>query len=217
MSLGAVFAGFEVDWDDVRTPIQDVVHRIQAGELPGTLEIFNRMYGTVDYGSSAWHPGVYSVSRTGPPLNGTRGGVGRTFGFIAVERDRDDLLWHINDVFGNIARLVAEDDAQRATRQAKLTKLQIEGSHKLMNRSNRYLPQNVRNQVTQLIGEKPPVKGSYAVPASQAMINTTLFTNGEVNVPRYLKKLNTTLFTSKGGKSRRHRPKRRSTRRASSS
>lgn len=185
-------------------PIREVIRRLQKNEYPASLTLFHKDHGTVSF--HQMQPNLYLCYRRGPPLNGTREGIARSFGNLSMEPRW--LLPHIDDIFGNI---VTDVIALEHSARAKLLKLQLEAARKMMQESKTYVPRELENIVSQMIGEKKPVTGAYSVPNAMAKINTSVF-NDEVNVPRHLKKINTTLFTN-GGKRKSRRQRRKSTRR----
>lgn len=182
---------YEVEWNDEPLSIQDAIQRIQNGFFPESLVVFHPTYGTVNY--DIWNDDSYSVARRGASVNGSRGGLARTFGNRTI--GKEFLLEDINEIFNNVATKVNQ---VRSGKQ-KLLRAQTEAARKLMRNSGQEVPRNVEQGILEMIGEKKPVTSAFNVPNNQARIQTNLFTN-EVVMPRHLKKINTTLFN--GGKRR---------------
>ncbi len=170
MSVAEKLRGFEAEWDGEDIKIWDVILRLRKGIYPRTLTVFHPEHGTLSF--SPIQGGRYLVFRTGPPLDGTRYGIARTFGNVTLSAT--DILPHIDDVFENISSNVNV----RQSASAKLLKMQTEAAAKMMNTSETYIPREIQNNVLAMIGQPKPVKGAYNVPNSLAKINTTLFTNG---------------------------------------
>ncbi len=185
------FSQYEVTWNQSDISIQDAVQRIESGLYPDDLSIFHPDFGTVYYSILGDR---YLVQRLGPPVMGMRSGLARTFG--NRQMGKEFLLEDINYIFPDIVSKVRK---YKVAKQ-KLVQLQSEAARKLLRKSNRPVPRNIEQEIVEIIGEKKPVKGAFNVINSQAKVDTTLFTNGEVNIPRHLKKINTTLFTNKGGR-----------------
>jgi hypothetical protein len=192
---------YEVTWEGEPLSIEETIQRIQNGYFPQGLVIYHPTYGTVNF---SLFDNVYMKTRSGPPLNGTRGGIARTFANQMV--DKEYLLQDINEIFGDLAKRLSSLQIGRQ----KALRLQTEVARKLMRNSGQNVPRNVEQGILELIGAKKPVKSSFNILNNQARIQTNLFTN-EVVQPRHLKKINTTLFN--GGKRRGKATRRRTTRR----
>lgn len=194
--MGDSLSDYVVRWDDAPINVGTAVQRIQRGEYPGTFVIDNPNYGYLGFGRTGV-PNEYVVQRMGPPLPGI--GIRRSFGTLRINEDY--MLNHIYDVFDNLENMLG---ALHTGRQ-KLTKLQVEGAKKMLNQlenaAGKPLNQGVRNRISQMLGERPAVRGAYNVPANMARINTNLFE------PEDLARINTSLF-------QRRRANRRATRRA---
>ena len=202
-------ADYVVRWDDAPMNIATAIQRIQSEDYPGTLVIDNPNYGYLGFGRTMV-PNQFVVQRLGPPLPGI--GIRRTFGTLRLPEE--SILQYIFEVFYNLEKTLG---ALHTGRQ-KLTRLQVEGAKKMLNRlenaSGKPMNQGVRNRISAMLGERLPVRSAYNVPANMAKINTNLFEREGLN------RINTSLFqrrrtaTRKSNrKNRKNRRNRRSTRR----
>jgi hypothetical protein len=181
---------YTVEWNREPIDIIDAIKRIRNGDYPQNLDINHPYYGTVLY---TLHGTIYVVSKTSS--------FGRSFANTFI--NQPFLLNSIDSHFDNLSDFI---EALNIGRQ-KLLRTQLNATRKFLNTSNEYIPREVANIIYQQVGEKPVTKGAYNVSNSQAKINTSLFTNGEVPMNRNLKKINTTLFNGGKRKSKRHTKK----------
>ena len=168
-------AAYTTTWNGEQTPIQTVIQRIRGGTFPDDLVIFHPDFGTIDVNSPGMWGAEYVVSRRGPPIPG----MGLTRTFANAPLSRAGLLTYIFDVFTDL-----ETDLGVINRaRQKVLRNQLEGAKKLANRAEaaigKNIPHEIRGHIAQMIGEKPPVKGSNAVLQNFSKINTSLFQGGK--------------------------------------
>jgi hypothetical protein len=201
--MANIFAAYEVSWNGEDMGVVEMYEKIKKGEYPDSLTIFHPRSGTVSLGKPGLYGADYTVSRAGPPLDGTRFGIARTWGNAGL--DEGELIEYITNVFKNLQH---EIENVLYVGRKKLLRTQLEAAKKMANKAEKNLGENVprelRNKIAQMIGEQKPVTGAWAVENNVAKINSKVFNDAHA-VERHMKKINTSLFEGgrRGKKTRR--------------
>jgi hypothetical protein len=178
-------ADYQVEWEGQAIPIQSAMLRLETGNFPESMSIHHQRYGTLRISS----PGLFGfdyISETNAPApvhTGIGFGLHRTYASGAAAPgflNRNDILTLIHSEF---PALEDELNAFRSRVRGKTQNVQREGLRRMIrreeNRSGRHMPNELRQEAEEMLGENHPVRGAFNVKKNFSQINTSLFQGGK--------------------------------------
>ena len=175
---------YTVEWEGENIPIQSAVLRIETGNFPASITISHPTYGTRVISTPGRFRYHYFAQQTAAERHvGPGFGLHRTYasGLMPSAYFNENGL--LSYMYTEFPALEQEIQDFRSRVRGKTQRLQREGMRRMINReenrSGRHMPNELRQEAAEMLGENHPVRGAFTVKENFSKINTTLFQGGK--------------------------------------